>query len=409
MLINIDYLFVYVSAHPGMDMHSNIHNRKKAKIVKKVINKHLKERIPVKEAPNTCFDKNEILNPLFGAISSRDFIESYVEDLRENRYNIPSGDTIFYRLKDTKLSDVKNCFYSTNEEILREIEKIGLLDRPIDRGIDCHDTGWFGKNEKHTYGTKQIRGTNYAHRYMSIESLTENLRLTFHALPMNQFTSKSECLKELLITTKKWLKKGGINHLDRGFFDVEAISVFQELNEDFIIAAKRNIKIDRIEREVKGQSEIVPRQYIPNKLRRKRATYSYHVEPYTMKKGKRSVTFNLVFVFVQYEEPQKKDETFIFATNLKVDCKNVLLLSEGYRKRWGIETGYRVKKEVKGKTCSPNYVIRVLFQMLSILLYNLWVLCNILLSGIIFVKKGYPISMCKFRKILCKITTNNIS
>lgn len=409
MLINIDYLFVYVSAHPGMDMHSNIHNRKKAKIVKKVINKHLKERILVKEAPNSYFDKNEILNPLFGAISSRDFIESYVEDLRENGYNIPSGDTIFYRLKDLTLTNVCDCWYSTNEEILTEADRLGLFNQSIDRGIDCHDTGWFGKNEKHTFGTNQIRGTKYAHRYMSIESLEKKLRFTFHAIPMIQFSNKAKCLKKLLITTKKWLKKGGINHLDRGFFDVEVILVFQELNEDFIIAARRNKKIDRIEREVKGQSEIIPYQYVPSNLRQKKATYSFHVEPYTMSKGKKSATFNLVFVFVQYEDPQKKDETFIFGTNLKVDCENVLILSEGYRKRWGIETGYRVKKEVKGKTCSPNYIIRVLFQMLSILLYNLWVLCNILLSEIIFIKKGYPISMCRFRKILYRIIIDKIS
>ena len=64
--------------HSTKDIHSNIHNRKKAKIVKKVINKHLKERISVKEATNTYFDKNEILNPLFGAISSKEFIESYL-------------------------------------------------------------------------------------------------------------------------------------------------------------------------------------------------------------------------------------------------------------------------------------------------------------------------------------------
>ena len=390
-------------------MHSNIHDGKKTKIVKKVITGHLKERIPIKEAPNIQFNKNDILNPVFGAIYSRDFIESYVEDLRGNGHTIPSGDTIFYRLKDLTLTDVKNCWYSTNEDILKEVERLGLFDKPIDRGIDCHDTGWFGKDEKHIFGTNQIRGTNYAHRYMSIESLEKNLRTTFHAVPMNQFSNKSECLRELLITTKRWLRKGGINHLDRGFFDLDTIPVLQELNQDFVIAAKRNKKIDRIEREAKVQSEIIPHEYLPGKLRQKKATYSFYVTQYTMERGKKSATFNLVYVFTQYEDPQKKSETFIFGTNLKVDCNNVLTLSEGYRKRWGIETGYRIKKDVKGKTCSPNYVIRALFQMLSILLYNLWVLCNILLSEVILIKKGYPLSMCGFRKILSRIIIDKLS
>jgi len=386
-------------------MRSNKQHGIKKKIVKKVIKQHLKENIPIKTATNAKFNKDQILNPLFGAISSKEFVESYVEDLREDHKNVPSSDTIFYRLEESiTLLDVMNSYNTTNDKILTNCAALGVFNDKIDRGIDCHDTPWYGKDKKHAVTTNQIRGTKYAHRYMSIE-LIEKPRLTIHAVLMNQFSNRSECLKELLLKAKKWLPEGGINHLDRGFFDAPSISVLLQLHEDFIIAGKRNSKIDKIIRKVKDTAEFVSYQYIPKNLRQKKAYYSFHVEPYTMGEGKKSVTFNLVILFTQYDNPDKKDEIFIFGTNLKVTQENVLILSEGYRKRWGIETGYRVKKEVKGKTNSPNYVIRVLFQMLSIVLYNLWILCNILLSEFIIVKKGYPITMCRLRKILRKIVS----
>jgi len=31
---------------------------------------------------------------------------------------------------------------------------------------------------------------------------------------------------------------------------------------------------------------------------------------------------------------------------------------------------------VRGKTCSRNYAVRLLLQLISVLLYNLWQLCN---------------------------------
>ena len=55
-------------------------------------------------------------------------------------------------------------------------------------------------------------------------------------------------------------------------------------------------------------------------------------------------------------------------------------LAEFYRNRWQIETGYRVKEYTfRGKTCSKNYVIRYFYFMLSIILYDCWVLADLMI------------------------------
>ena len=71
---------------------------------------------------------------------------------------------------------------------------------------------------------------------------------------------------------------------------------------------------------------------------------------------------------------------FAYVTNVPVTSETAVELGEEYRKRWGVETGFRMKKKLRGKTNSPKYSVRLLFLMLSVLLYNLFILLNAILG-----------------------------
>jgi hypothetical protein len=45
----------------------------------------------------------------------------------------------------------------------------------------------------------------------------------------------------------------------------------------------------------------------------------------------------------------------------------------------GIETGYRVQGNAEAKTTSRKYVLRLLYHMTSVLVYNVWQYANLLL------------------------------
>jgi IS4 transposase len=62
-----------------------------------------------------------------------------------------------------------------------------------------------------------------------------------------------------------------------------------------------------------------------------------------------------------------------------------------YKKRWGIETGFRVQNTIKAMTTSQNYTIRIIYRMLSMIIYNLWQLANILLAAELMVKLKDPL------------------
>ena len=46
------------------------------------------------------------------------------------------------------------------------------------------------------------------------------------------------------------------------------------------------------------------------------------------------------------------------------------MIPEEYRKRWNIETGYRVKNEFKIRSCTKSPVARVLFFIIQCIMYN---------------------------------------
>ena len=75
------------------------------------------------------------------------------------------------------------------------------------------------------------------------------------------------------------------------------------------------------------------------------------------------------------ETLHRKGWTFYaFATNMGIPPGSILKF---YRKRWGIETGYRMIRKFLAKTTSKRHNIRLLYFYLAILLYNMWVLMNI--------------------------------
>ena len=70
------------------------------------------------------------------------------------------------------------------------------------------------------------------------------------------------------------------------------------------------------------------------------------------------------------------DRYVAFITNIVVDNPGDLirLIPGMYRKRWGIETRYRILKQVRAKTKSPRAAARLLLMFFSLAYANFWLL-----------------------------------
>jgi len=68
-----------------------------------------------------------------------------------------------------------------------------------------------------------------------------------------------------------------------------------------------------------------------------------------------------------------KKELLVFATNTDLKPKSIRRM---FRKRWAIETSYRMINQFLPKTTSKLYSLRKLYFYLAVLLYNIWVFMN---------------------------------
>jgi len=341
-------------------------------------------------AENCTYTKEDILNTVLFAVSEDTYVEYAVEHLQTKKDDVPSSDDVFYHLNKLTNNNVYSTFKQINNSLLSKAQKEGVFKHPIQCGLDIHKIPWYGQTRDiHVLGMDKVRGTNFGHGYASIECVNARKRFTLAALPLTQFTTKKQIISYLVHETRAFADLS-LLFLDREFFDVESLTTLMSLTICFVIPADHNAVVKKTILLAHSNSQPVPGK--------KECAL---ITKYTMTKGKQSVTTNLVVILYPPHELKEKWKSFAYVTNIPVTLNNVLTLAENYRRRWGIETGYRVKEEVRGKTCSQNYAVRLLFQILSILLYNLWHLSNlILIIRLFWKKKRYPMILHAFRDII---------
>jgi hypothetical protein len=149
--------------------------------------------------------------------------------------------------------------------------------------------------------------------------------------------------------------------MDRGFFTAEVLSTLQRTGTRFIVPAVANSR-------VKGIIEAHARGELP-------PVVEYRMGGDEEGDGK-GVDFHLVIARRRdAEDSDPPSRRYIaFATNVPLEDPGEMVrrIPEEYRARWGIETSYRVQDGFEARTCSRDPTVRIVYFLLSIILYNSW-------------------------------------
>ncbi|MCK5027726.1 MAG: transposase [Candidatus Pacebacteria bacterium] len=298
------------------------------------------------------YDTNTFLDLLAHIAIEHDFTQNGAKTFRIDRKKSPIGDTLLYHIKKMKVNSAMENFVKSSEEMFKLAKKSNLFKgRKLDVAIDFHDIAYWGnKNNPMLVRTNKEQGTSFAFRFATITIVERGKRFTLHTLPVSPL-DRNGAIVDRLITYAKNIIPIDTVYLDRGFFHSREIDVLKKHNVKFLMVAVRN---ERVKRLIKENEHGV-------------------VIDHTMSK---STTFKLVIT-------EKDGEKRAFATNLNIGIKRRLLsLYDLYGKRWGIETSYRIiDHDFKARTTSKRYVIRLFYFLFCVLLYNLWVLANVLLAS----------------------------
>jgi|AGTN01.2.fsa_nt_gi Transposase DDE domain. len=261
---------------------------------------------------------------------------NYIEGCAQNLH--ACGQTIRNHLKQQN----PHQLLQINQQTIQQMKSKGALNKPLVIAIDWHDEMYYGNPKaKGVIGVQHKNGSNHAYRYGTLSVLYNGQRLTLAATTM-MHRSKLwhvryllECVFELGLSVKLVL-------LDRGYFSTQVIRYLDDAKIGYIM------HIPWQKEPLKAGVDMI----------------------YTTSTHKRSIFEQATFRLVTMRQNRK---LLIFATNTSFKPR---VLKKTFRRRWGIETSYRMIGLFLAKTTSKLYRLRQLYFFLAVVLYNLWVLWN---------------------------------
>lgn len=288
------------------------------------------------------YSKNDFLDLLIAMSLTKGFAEG-----TSNSLNVPNADTLLGYLKSMERNKIQELFDLNIRKISDVLKSNGDLEKSIPIAIDWHDVMYYGDHDDDmVLGTQHKNGSNYAFQYMTIVALVSGKRVILGVIPIYQRKDIYQLVIELIAKIRKSRIKIRFLTADKGFFDSRLIKFLKNRGIQYIIHMPRT-------KQIKKRELVIGKRFV-----------------YTTNNHKRSeqISFDVV---VAYDEIKK--HKYLFATNISYRANTILKL---FRKRWGIETSYRVSNEFLARTTSKNYTIRMFLYMFAVLMYNLWVLLN---------------------------------
>ena len=335
---------------------------------------------------NTLYKKTQFIDLLIHMGMTKDFAENGSKTYKELRgQHNPDADTLLYHLKNySNYKDLHKMFTTLFEIIWEMTRKANIFDVRSRYDVAVDFTEWYFYGDKTApmvVGKEPERGTSKCYKFATINIVESGKRFTLLALPVGSFDNKEEILRKLLSYVLERIKIRRV-YVDRGFCDSNSIKVFNSFNLKYLMPCTQYSTVKTI-------LEITPAPSV--------------VKGFVMK----DVTFNLAIVEEEDNNGEMVKRTF--ATNEEFEENDVNLAERLfllYGRRWGIESSYRVKKHsYLPKTTSKNYLIRLFYFMFSVLLYNLWILADILIWFALFgvVKEDHLVTSKYFGTVLYTI------
>ena len=163
------------------------------------------------------------------------------------------------------------------------------------------------------------------------------------AIPFHVGQNKTDAIASLLKLAKRLFRHIKLILFDRGFYSGELLFYLEKQDISYLMFVPAKAPMKR---------------YIMEGL-----DFVFHEVRYNPGNTKEKVKVKHVFM-------EDKKLIWIFATNLPLNLASRFIFL--YKKRWQIETNFRVQDEARIKSKSCNYLTRYFYFCISLLLQFLW-------------------------------------
>ena len=263
---------------------------------------------------------------------------SYVETLGDH------ADTLHHWIKRCYEEDFIESF---KDQVKKAVRHLGVGFARL--AFDITAEPFWGKTRNfYIFGTYDERYDGEFH-CITVCLLTRNKQIPVLALPVHLGSITAKLVIELMDFCLTLFSRIRLAVFDRGFYIAELIDYLEANHIRYLMLVPQRGKVF---------TQYVVEGGVFGKFR--------HELSYCKKKSRWKPKTTIVIC-----KDLDKSFSWIFATNIRFNTRCEYLWH--YRKRWQIETNYRVEDESRIKSKSCSYLIRYFYFLISLVLHVLWI------------------------------------
>jgi hypothetical protein len=282
---------------------------------------------------------------------------AFVNESCKSTGQVSKSQVIYRKLKGKSLGEIQECFQENTVQFLK-ILKIYSRNRFFLNSFDTTKEAFYGdvskaEDKMYLHNGSIAKGSEHYYEYLTVAitcNVTAKYILDGVMVPVGCY------IEDYVYHVTKFVKEQlpiEAVLFDRGFGSWGVIYKLRKLPVTFLIFWKKQgdwykEHFDELE---DGECKIIHRE---SKYNRDKTNHKVNSD----------------FVLIKQLEYDGKKYDWIFATNLKKNKAEFYV--KLYKKRWGIETIYRVTDKIRIYTTSTNCVIRYFLFMFTCFVYNIW-------------------------------------
>ena len=264
-------------------------------------------------------------------------------------------DTLYLRVKESLTEMVT---YSYLDYIKRLSQKFNWKDKDVILAFDYTDEDFYGDVQGiDIHGWTGKDGVTGKFKFLTCSIISDDIpqKIPLISIPVHLGQYKSYAITHCLSLLKPLIGKIELIIFDRGFYDKDLMFELQKSDYPYLIfVPKQKDKQEILFPMEKGEHIAIIHDFTVNKDKTK-----YNGETF------------LAFLKEIYDPKSEKAYDWVFATNVEELALSHII--QTYKKRWRIETSFRVQDDAEIKCKSKEIKIRYFLFMYQQMLQTQWV------------------------------------
>lgn len=287
----------------------------------------------------------ELLYPLLNSASHNTYVETVSN----------KADTLYSNIKAAPISMTTFAYLNYIKRVSR---KFDLQDKSVMLAFDYTDENFYGDAQGFDiHGWTGEHGISGKFKFLTCSIVSDEIpqKIPLISLPIRLGHYKSSVILECLSKIKNVVGKIDLILFDRGFYDKDLMFELNKLDYPYLIFVPKQADKKSILYPMEAGEEIA----IYNEFR--------------INKDKSNFKGENILVFLKqiYDSKSKKNYDWVFATNVEEILLENLVVT--YKKRWRIETSFRVQDEACIKCKSKDMKIRYFLFCFEQMLQTIWI------------------------------------